>query len=103
MTKKKIKPRKTHLDNLNNLGASETDHTDDGTVNNLDRAEWAITCLYAFAEATGQLHEPADDIIGDLLADLMHLCRMNGLDFDKLAQRARNNHEAETQKPQQNQ
>ncbi len=55
-------------------------------VTNEDRAGWAATALKAFAKETGQdksgdlEHEPAQ-IVGDLLCNLQHYCRANGIDF----------------------
>ena len=55
---------------------------------NMDRARWAAIALDAFAKATGQdLRVEADDVIGDLLCDLQHLCVIRGFDYEMLAAR----------------
>lgn len=50
-----------------------------GEPTNKDRAEWGKQALDAFAVATGS--EP-ETIVCDLLADLMHYCRLNNIDFE---------------------
>jgi hypothetical protein len=50
---------------------------------NKDRAAWAMVAVNAFAEETGMDNagEELPAIVGDLLADIMHLCNQNGIDF----------------------
>ncbi|MDE1188849.1 MAG: hypothetical protein PW844_20685 [Pantoea sp.] len=57
----------------------------------------AATALTAFAHCTGLANdnEPADTIITDLLADLMHLCDQTGLPFEGILCTARMHHEDE--------
>jgi hypothetical protein len=67
--------------------------------NNIDRAGWALDALTVFGLKTFHRHlydEAAETVIGDLLGDLMHLCRMNGLDFDALIESGRLHFDAET-------
>lgn len=49
-------------------------------VTNEDRAEWARTACDAFAELTGQkMEHDLPEIIGDLIANLLHLANLEGL------------------------
>jgi len=59
---------------------------------NEDRASWAQQAVAAFAAAINMEDEPLDTVIGDLLADLMHLCDNEKLDFNILLSRAQMNH-----------
>jgi hypothetical protein len=52
---------------------------------NKDRAEWAHQALEAFEAATGS---EGDDAMCDLLADLMHYCRLNDISFGDELSRA---------------
>jgi Tfp pilus assembly protein PilO len=52
-------------------------------------ARFAETALKAHAKETGNLREPLETRIMDLLTDLMHLAKKRGLDFDSVAQQAR--------------
>ena len=60
---------------------------------NDDRAEWAAAALRHFRCITST---DDGDVIGDLLADLMHWCDRNGVEFDTALSRARRHYEAET-------
>lgn len=40
-------------------------------------------------------HEPDDQALSDLLADIMHFCDGEGHDFDRIVEWARGNYEAE--------
>jgi hypothetical protein len=63
---------------------------------NVDRASWAEAACEAFANQTGQRwHVEPEDVMGDMLADLMHLCMQKGLDFAKLLERGREHFKAE--------
>jgi hypothetical protein len=59
-------------------------------VTNSDRADWAALGLRAFASRTGQRQEfdagadGMEQVISSFLADLMHHCAMNGIDFDAM-------------------
>lgn len=48
---------------------------------NYDRAEWALQGLRGFVEETGQSFDEDgyEEIIGDFLADLAHLCDRKGI------------------------
>jgi len=63
---------------------------------NATRAQWAAQVAYCFGsnpQCRGHLNATPADIddgdIGDLLVDLMHLCRAIGLDFDERVDTAR--------------
>lgn len=62
---------------------------------NEERASWAQRAIDAFEVATNMEGEPLETVVGDLLANLMHLCDAEDLDFGHLLARARYNHEAE--------
>ncbi len=63
---------------------------------NTDRAEWAMKALQGFAATTGlDIEEEFTEAVGDLVADLMHLCVENEVDFELVLQNARSNFEAE--------
>lgn len=70
--------------------------------NNLIRAAWAECAAQSFAEQTGQDRdfaggnaEALGEVVGDLLADLMHYADAQRLDFDALLDTARMNYDAE--------
>lgn len=54
---------------------------------NVDRAEWARNALMSFAEETGLVRSgDAKDlslVLGDFLADLMHLCNQENIDLEQ--------------------
>ena len=50
-------------------------------MNNIDRAERVKQALVGFAEEYPEGEEVSTMVV-DHLADVMHLCRMNGIDFD---------------------
>ncbi len=58
---------------------------------NNHRARWAVAALETFARSTGlDLEEDGKETaIMDLLADLMHLSDIEGMNFDVLIERAR--------------
>jgi hypothetical protein len=75
-----------------------------GEPTNDDRASWALIAVNAFAAIThfrpdeqsvsyDDLADPtiAGEYVGDLLADLMHLCDVTGNDFTELLDGARQN------------
>lgn len=63
---------------------------------NRRRAGWALQALKAFARATGlDLRIDFDTALGDLLANLRHLCDERGLDFPAFDQRAHEYYVAE--------
>lgn len=65
---------------------------------NAERAEWALAAVTVFAETTFHsrpIDEDAETVISDFLCDLMHLCRVNNVDFDTILDRARRGHDAE--------
>jgi hypothetical protein len=67
---------------------------DDGpTAANRTRASWAVTALEAFGRQTGQNYtdgtlnvdeEELREVSGDLLANLFHLARINGVDPEEI-------------------
>lgn len=63
---------------------------------NNERAEWADEALKVFARRTGlNLEVEADDAIGDLICDLLHLAKLRGFDAHKLHARGKANFEHE--------
>jgi hypothetical protein len=52
-------------------------------------ARFAEAALKAHAKETGNLREPLETRIMDLLTDLMHLAKKRGVEFDSVAQQAR--------------
>lgn len=64
------------------------------TLNNVDRAELGLLSLEAHPD-----HEKneATTVVIDVLANLMHLCRMSDLDFDICIERASTHHDAEAE------
>ena len=77
-----------HLDGGAEDGASIAD-------NNAIRAGFAATAVKAFADRTGLNTEDMDTTLGDLLADLMHLCDALGLPFADMVERAHHHHDPE--------
>ena len=65
---------------------------------NDDRADWAGQAIAAFAHATRMdtVGEDAETMLGDLLADLMHWCDRNNVDFETQLACARSNYAEET-------
>lgn len=56
--------------------------------------------LLAYSAAKGAPEsEPVEDLIGDFLADAMHVCKATAWSFAQLLDRARRNFEAEAGKP----
>ncbi len=64
-------------------------------LTNRDRASWAHKALKKHVETTGSQDEDFVTQFGDLLSDLMHLARFEGLDFQYEVDRARGHFEAE--------
>lgn len=66
---------------------------------NDDRATWASEAIEVFAKRTGLDTSPDADgvstVMGDLLADMMHLCRQCSIDFDDVLRVARMHFECE--------
>lgn len=67
------------------------------TACNDDRADWAQSALNTFAEVTAMdtAGEDTETIIGDLLTNLMHLCKREGIDFQRKLTGAEINYDAE--------
>lgn len=70
-----------------------------GVPCNLDRAERAREALERFAKRAGLLsvrnRENVSTIVSDFLSDLLHLCRIGTVDFDRCLSLARIQHDAE--------
>ena len=68
---------------------------------NNQRADWAMHGLLAFAEITGlrneRNQEDLDIIVGDFLADLMHLCDSEEIDIESMMQRADSHYREEVE------
>ncbi|MDQ1427165.1 MAG: hypothetical protein QOK39_641 [Acidimicrobiaceae bacterium] len=62
---------------------------------NQARARWAATAIAAFANETGTTGEDLATQVGDLLADLHHLCDAGGISFRVCSQRADDHYRAE--------
>lgn len=63
---------------------------------NDDRAQWAWNGLERFGKDTGQkMKHDLPEIVGDFLADLMHLCNRDGLDFDERLANGRGHYQYE--------
>lgn len=60
---------------------------------NDERAQWAGVALRAFRDETKC---EADEAPGDLIADLMHWCDRNGMDFEAVLTQAREHYRVET-------
>lgn len=65
-------------------------------VTNEDRAAWAEDACETFAEITGQdVEHDLPEIIGDLIANLMHLANQVGLCAEERLEVGRMHYEAE--------
>ena len=62
---------------------------------NRDRAGWAHEGLQAYATRTGVISEDLETQMRDLLGDLMHLARFEGVDFDDVIRRGQANFDVE--------
>lgn len=64
---------------------------------NEDRAGWAQVAVDAFAAETNMdaAGEDMQTVMGDLLADLMHLCQQNDIDFERILATGKMHFEAE--------
>lgn len=63
--------------------------------NNEDRAQTASSAVEFFARETGISNEDLGTKLNDLIANLMHLCEQNDLDFDEITGHARHVFEEE--------
>ena len=68
---------------------------------NIERSSWAMAALVTFQRVTGLSDDDGlDTAISDLLADIMHLCDVNGFEFDSdLLRIARGHYEWEKDHP----
>ncbi len=67
---------------------------------NRDRAEWANVGLEEFMAETGLMQiDGLDTIIGDFLADLMHLCNIEKLDWNEILRQAQAHYDYELTNP----
>ena len=71
------------------------DYTGEPQGDNNARAALAASVLVAFAETGSVQFEDFDTTLGDLLADLRHLCDALELDFADISWRAENNYQSE--------
>lgn len=60
-----------------------------------DRVRYARNAVASYARDHDSAEEPLETNIGDLLADLFHLCDAANLDFARLEARARMHHQTE--------
>jgi hypothetical protein len=68
---------------------------DDLTHDQNLQAKWAADAVLAFAGETGMDGEDCSTVIGDLLANLRHLCDLLELDFSALDRRGYDHYCAE--------
>jgi hypothetical protein len=67
-----------------------------GDVTNEDRAGWAEEACATFAEITGQdMGNDLPEIIGDLIANLLHLANQQGMCAEDRLENGRMHYEAE--------
>jgi hypothetical protein len=66
------------------------------TIDNETRADRAEAALNAYIERRGYEDDTGSDI-ADLLGDIMHFCKIEGIDFDKKLTVAQVNYAAETE------
>ena len=65
-------------------------------VTNEDRAAWAEAACEAFAEITGQeMESELPEIIGDLIANLLHLANQKGMRAEDRLENGRMHYDAE--------
>ena len=84
------------VENMTGQWNPKTDEeSDDDMLTNARREEWAEEAIHTFAEATGVEDEDTDTKVSDLLANLMHLCRRDGVDFIACLNRGAMHHQAE--------
>ena len=62
---------------------------------NRDRAGWAQEGLQTYATRTGVISEDLETQMSDLLGDLMHLARFEGVDFDDVIRRGQDHFHVE--------
>jgi hypothetical protein len=62
---------------------------------NVDRAERSLQALEVYADGRRQWNEEAEVNVKDFLTDLMHLCRLNGMDFDAMLEESRRRYQEE--------
>lgn len=88
-------------DFISQLPARVLGNDPDGGVSNDTRAEWAEASLDAMAHTMGEdmfedlCPEDGQDLIGDLIGNLLHVCDRYGFDAEKLWQRGREHWQTE--------
>ena len=65
---------------------------------NIERSGWAQSALDAFTAIVGESGDGESDV-GDLLADLMHLCDVQGISFEAALDQGRTHYEWELERP----
>ena len=55
---------------------------------NFKRSHWAAAAVQTHSSTTGILTEDTETQVSDLLCNLMHYCRMNGIDYAECVARA---------------
>lgn len=68
---------------------------DDAVQDNTTRAQFAALALKSFSDRVSPLGEELPTLIGDLLANLMHLCDAAGIDFKDRLRNGRMHYDAE--------
>lgn len=62
---------------------------------NQKRAGWASASLSTYATLTGSNEADKEGLVTDLLGDLMHFCKVNGMNFDAMVSSAHGHFEHE--------
>ncbi len=68
---------------------------EDFVEDNTTRAQFAALAVKAFGDRVAPRGEDTETLIGDLLADLMHLCDAAGIDFDSCLHMGNRHYDAE--------
>lgn len=69
------------------------------TEMNGDRASWAHEAIKTFADQCRSHNEDEETLVSDLVADLMHYCEQNGIEWDGVLARATNHFREECSVP----
>jgi hypothetical protein len=78
-------PTEVSVDDLASLIETQGELTyTDVSDDNLTRAGWAFAALHTFAGRTGVHGENPATALGDLLADIRHLCDALGVDYSEV-------------------
>ncbi len=84
-------------DTQETLDPEEQALIDKGNQERADRVRRILDGHEVYREAVS--HDGYETAIGDLLADMMHLAQINGLNWAEIAEQAADHHEAEQTEP----